>query len=136
VSRTWIVGQSPLVEVTNRQYYKVVILHCLASIHNILILQPPLRLLWLPSRLYDFVVEPNLIVYPISGCDALPVGEDFGTLSVFFAPLSFRSETGLVDVCWYIAAYTRVSVFEPCTALGCVRYRTGEQKLLEMLETT
>jgi hypothetical protein len=121
VSHTWIVGQFPLIEMPNRQYHKVVILHRLASVYNTLVLQPPLRLVWLPSRPYDFVVEPNLIVDPILSCDALPVRENFGTLSILLAPLSVRSETGLVNVCRDIAAYTWVFVLEPRTTLGCVR---------------
>lgn len=93
---------------------------CLISIHNVLILEPPLRLLWLPDRLQDFVVEPDLVVDPILGCDALPVGQNLGTLSILLAPLSVRSETGLIDVCGYVTAYTGVSVLEPGTALSCV----------------
>lgn len=103
------------------QYHKVVMLCCLASIHNILILESPLRPFWLPDRLQDFVVEPNLVVDPIFGCDVLPVGENLGTLSILLAPLSIGSETGLIDVCGDIAAYTRVSVLEPSAALVYVR---------------
>ena len=121
LSHTRIVGQLPLIEMPNRQYHKVVILHCPASIHNILIFESPLRLLWLPSRLQDFAVEPNLIVDPIFSCDALPVGKNFGTLCILLAPLSVRRETGLVDICRNIAAHTRVSIFKPRTTLGVVR---------------
>jgi hypothetical protein len=120
----------------NRQYHKVEAFHRLASIHSILILKPPLRLLRLPARLYGLVVEPNLIVDLIFGRDALPVGEDLGALSIFLAPLGVWSETGLVDIRRDIAAYTRVSVLEPRTTLGCVRQiHRKDHKLLAMLET-
>jgi hypothetical protein len=105
----------------NRQYHKVVILRCLASVHNILILEPPLGLLRLPSGLQNSAVELDLIVDPIFSCDALPVGKNFGTLCILLTPLSVRRETGLIDICRNIAAHTRVSIFKPRTTLEVVR---------------
>ena len=120
-AHTWIVGELPLVEVTDCRDDEVKVLSLCDTCLQILVLKAPLCLLRLPFGLEHLDFEPNVVVDIVSFRNSLPVRKDLRALCVLFTPLAVGSETGLVNVRRYVATYAWISILKPCTTLRSVR---------------